>query len=203
MINLRGIKNVRRAWRLCNRPDPFEGEIGYEDNAIIVPPKIIDKLAQPRTIVSDGGVFRSDGSICTNALPIGQGLIQFGDHQLSPDSLQFLTGTSIFAGNLYRHFGQFLLHSLGRLWAVEAAGPVDRIVFTKAFDIRSIFKATPPIVPLDPNDLPFAKELIGLIAGDVPVTIVENASRFERLVIPRSLTASDILSGHPFFPRHS
>ncbi len=84
------------------------------------------------------------------------------------------TGTHMFAGLLYGHFGHFLVESTARLWAIEQLkGKIDSIVFVPKLQVR--------LERVLENYRPF----FDLLEIDIPMVNLAEPTRFETVMVPQ------------------
>ncbi|MFC3613172.1 glycosyltransferase family 61 protein [Lutimaribacter marinistellae] len=89
---------------------------------------------------------------------------------------QTLSGTWLYAGDYWNHFGHFLFESLARIWVMEHLDlKLDGILYVwprhgAAAQCR---------------DDGFQRDLLRRCGADLPVRIVNETTRVERLVVPR------------------
>lgn len=105
------------------------------------------------------------------------------------DPKEKLSGTWIYGGLLYRHFGHCLLESTSRLWAIEHInGPIDGVVFLSKKDVtwpNKFSKAVEPIFNL------FGAEFQSIKNFTTPFAV-------EKLVVaPQGYGTGDMIGGCP------
>jgi capsular polysaccharide biosynthesis protein len=98
-----------------------------------------------------------------------------------------LHGRWLWGGLLFSHFGHFLAESLCRLWAVDQVRrSFDGIIF--------IGKSKQPNNGL----LPFQQKILDLLQIDLPIRLVTEPTRVDRLVVPgQGLGIGEIAQGTP------
>lgn len=85
---------------------------------------------------------------------------------------QHLSGTWLWGGLLFDHFGHFFTETITRLWAGHGGAFFDGICFT-------------PMIPERGHGLlPFQREGIDLFGLPHPVQVVMQPTRVERLIVP-------------------
>jgi hypothetical protein len=173
-----------------------EGEI--LEGASFLPQRRLEAVPGGGLIV-DGGVFRADGEPCLRSLPFSTGFVQFPRAQQDQTPSLHMPGTSLFAGLLHPHFGQFLVHSLARLWAVhDSPVPIDRIVFSHFVGHRNVGDPARSRKWADHlQALPFVRDLLPLLVGNIPFRVVSTPTTFERLIVPMPLTSHDVFEVTP------
>lgn len=99
-----------------------------------------------------------------------------------------LAGQWLWGGVLYHHFGHFQMQSLARLWAMRRyRGEIAGVVF---------------VTPGQAELLPFARDYLRLLIGDVPVRVLTDVTDVERLVVPgQGFGLGKIASGTRVFRR--
>jgi hypothetical protein len=150
-------------------PDPTDGwsrQIDRLKNATIYPP-VSAAMRQ------HAGILPADGTCCT------QGATWRYERRLTlpPKRLRMtvpkIEGRWLWAGPLFGHFGHFLTESTSRLWALN--------VFRRNLDGVLFMQKRPNG---DPNLRPFQRALLDLFGVDVPVRIVDEHIRVDRLIVP-------------------
>ncbi|WP_339765120.1 glycosyltransferase family 61 protein [uncultured Sulfitobacter sp.] len=172
-----------------NPETPLAGEIRVVENALIVPwgEGNHRKMARP------AGVFDAQGNFCIDAMTWRSSRRPTTVEPILPaeaDVDRTLSGTMLYAGLSYGHFGHALCESLARLWAVdEFDGAIDAVAF----------------IPKNPITWP--ERSLGMVKviaeqlGEMPrLTAFNKPTRIERLVIaPQGFGVNDLMSGSPEF----
>lgn len=168
---------------------PLAGEIRVVENALIVPwgEGKRHKMARP------AGVFDAEGSFCADAMTWRSSNRPTTVEPHLPAEAEIdreVSGTLLYAGLSYGHFGHALCESLARLWAVDSfAEPIDAIAF------------------IPKNQITWPERSLGMVKviaeefGDMPrLTAFNKPTRIERLVIaPQAFGVNDLMSGSPEF----
>ena len=145
-------------------PDPETGwarDHVVVENAVVTPPLAYG----PRPVC---GVFGPGGDEITAAhwkenRKVSQPL------QSRPEPRERLSGTHVYGGFLFAHFGHFIVESLSRLWLSEAAGGSRVLMVPRRDGIRRIGG--------------FQRTFFDLLSPR-PVDLVLHAVEVERLIIP-------------------
>jgi hypothetical protein len=193
------IPHWRDAFLECTRSRPFSARLSEVQRAKVFPQRALERVDEVGLYLIDGGVFFANGEPCPLALPLRSGDIQFPRRTAPDEGLRQFPGVSLFAGFLHPHFGQFLAHCLGRLWALEELREqVDRIVFVHHLGHR--VPATPERQAQHAAGMAgraHVRSLLRHLAGEVPVEVVSAPSEFERLIVPEPLTSHDVFTASP------
>lgn len=130
------------------------------------------------TLIPEGFLYRQSASACLKRngniwhkvkddSPVRQ--IQFPDD--IGETKKELTGTYIYAGLLFRHFGHFLLESLARLWFIKQ-NPDLPVLWVAAQQ--------------QPELSTFQKEILSLLKVKNPIHILTEQSKIEELIVPQT-----------------
>ncbi len=150
------------------------------DGALLVPggrrgpATVVDPSGAP---VVDAGGFQRDRYV-----PAG-----FFDPRRAPDA-ERLTGSYLFGGVLWPHFGHFIFESITRLWACDAMAepPAGLLFFAPR---RSAERLSP-----------MQRDILDLLGIRTPVLVVTKPTLAERLLVPRQGCGMGPLSaGTPAF----
>lgn len=137
--------------------------------ALVVPPSVPD-MVQPMGIFDAGGGYVHEGVLW-------RGRRLMVEPEIRPEPVADLPGRWIWGGVLLNHFGHFLVESTPRLWALDAVeGPVDGILFTvkrETIEEAGALKLQP-----------FQRLFFDLLGIDVPIRILAQPTRVERLEVP-------------------
>ena len=104
------------------------------------------------------------------------------------EPLETLSGTWLFGGMLYAHFGHFLCESTARLWALDSDGPrPDGVIFLPK-------PRLPRMAPL----LRPTKPWLAMAGCTLPVVATMGPVRIERLIVPeQGFGTKDMVAGRP------
>ncbi|MBV0891358.1 glycosyltransferase family 61 protein [Paracoccus sp. Z118] len=152
--------------------DNTDFDIVMVENGLVVPRFDDDEGRQQRS-----GVLTADGIFVENSISWHTADFAVNSVPETPeaDQVQELSGTWIFGGIAYGHFGHFLLESLSRMWALsQIEGEVDGIVFTPKFRRLNTAKVMKGFSPL-----------MGALGIAVPTRSTTVPLRVERLYVPR------------------
>lgn len=110
------------------RDEALRDEIVELTHAVIAPPP----KSTTNAPTQKSGVFDSDKKFVTASITFRlHG--PFNSEPPYPDDakIETLSGTYMFGGTMFGHFGHFLMETLARIWAVEKLSPkIDGIIFT-------------------------------------------------------------------------
>lgn len=164
-------------------------QIRVIENAVVVP----WGRGQKRAMARPAGVFTSDGAFCEDAMtyraatrPTTVAPEFPADDEIKDE----ITGTVLFGGLAYGHFGHALCESTSRLWALDAFdGDIDQILFLPKKKLTWASRS-----------LSLVKPLLRTM-GDLPVIhAINDPTRIERLVIaPQGFGVNDMIGGTPEF----
>lgn len=141
------------------------------EGAIVVPPPK-DNVNRS---VQRSGVLTPDGRFVTDSITWrGTNQVTTAPPMPAADEIAALPGTWMFLGPLFGHFGHFLVESISRIWAFEQLRDrIDGVLYVPKFQNRPAQVAS--------SYRPFL-EALGVTA---PVRNLEDATRVERLYVPR------------------
>jgi len=87
-----------------------------------------------------------------------------------------LSGTWLYAGDFWPHFGHFLFESVSRLWAIDHLDqPIDGLIFS----------SPKPNTALECKDPSFQRDMLRRVGADLPVRILSQNTQVENLIVPR------------------
>jgi len=154
------------------------------ENAILVPPSHQD----PKRWDLIGGVFMQDGQL-VDAAVCWQNSTRAAttSPDFPTDTVTKISGTHLFGGVVYAHFGHFLCESTSRLWALDHISEImDSIIFfPKKQDIRR-------------NTKKLAQEFLDIINCEIPPNVLDAPVCVERLYVPKQgFGTGDLLHAAP------
>ncbi|SPF81279.1 glycosyltransferase family 61 protein [Pseudoprimorskyibacter insulae] len=148
--------------------DSWSEDLLTVDNALMATPK--GKL----TLSFKAGIFDADGN------PVHQASVWRGNRRIMlpprrlPDPKRTMDGAWLWGGLLYNHFGHFLCEGTTRLWALDhLPQPVNGLLFYAKYEgeegeaVRG-----------------YHERFIRLMGCDLPITIVRQPTRVDRLFVP-------------------
>ncbi len=142
------------------------------ENALVVPPGPKTKSKwQP------SGVLDSNGQYVENSISWSSSNDPVNSEPARPDdnSIAQVSGTYMFAGISYGHFGHFITESLSRIWALdELRDKIDGLVFTPKFQMADNMR------PFD-----VYRELLDGLGVDLPILCPTGPIRIDRLYVPK------------------
>ena len=167
-------------------PNPKGGwsqSVREYERARVVPPQELDG----RILYT--GVFDSEGALLPMAATWRRDELITYAPNLPVEAEAQLAGKWLWGGVLYHHFGHFQMQSIARLWAVRKyRDEIEGIVFVTRGQAEL---------------LPFAKDFLRLLIGDVPVHVVSAVTDIEALVVPgQGFGLGKIASGTRVFRRY-
>jgi capsular polysaccharide biosynthesis protein len=159
----------------------------------------------------NGGVYTQAGAIVTEAVHLGGYQRNVPDPwQGAPAGTENLAGRWLYAGLLRGHFGHFLVESLGRLWALQAAGGTfDGIVYLHT-NGRTLDRCHFPQELINRRSQEaaaksFIRQTLEIFCGPMPLRVVGQPVAVEDLVVPAQMmgnvSVADFIGGHPAFRR--
>ncbi len=174
---------------------PYDPPLTYDppaieiiDQAYVAPLSFIRPRHEDEPGVFDGGVYRSDRSICTLGLQAMRGFRNVPVTIHDADDIAVVPGTHLYGGLLQNdHFGHFLIESLGRLWAAPIVRDnLESIVY---FPSRLGYS-----IPA------FVHDTLRLLEVKADIRLVNTLTKFERLIVPNQLLIpSQTIESHPVF----
>ncbi len=144
-----------------------------------------------RSVSRPAGVFDAQG----NYIPLSQCWRDSRGHTTSPSAppkdeqiTQRLTGTWLFGGMLYAHFGHFLCESTSRLWGLDLPEiEYDGVIFHPKVRLPRMSRLIGPTKPW-----------LAVAGCDLPVSAPPDPVRVDRLVIPeQGFGTGDMVAGRP------
>ncbi|MDF1728595.1 MAG: FkbM family methyltransferase [Sulfitobacter sp.] len=165
---------TRTVWTVVHAPAlsppmPDEGwsrEIEIVDEALVVP-------TAEQGFVQQTGILRPDGSYCAQGALWRNGRTLTERPPAPTGNLPLRTGTWLWGGVLWMHFGHFLAESIARLWALEHLNePIEGILFV-------------PKRPRNGTEVhEFQHEFMRLMGVEARVVCAAEPERVERLIVP-------------------
>ena len=154
----------------AERPPVPEGgwsnEITTQERALVLPPTI-GGLVQP------AGVLQSDGASCPQAALWRNGRALTTPPEKPQAPMAELSGTWLWGGVLWMHFGHFLVESTSRLWALDhLKEEIDGVLFI-------------PKRPRNSGEVAgYQRDFLQLLGCDKEMRSLEAPARVERLIVP-------------------
>ncbi|SEO07966.1 Protein of unknown function [Salinihabitans flavidus] len=170
-------------------PDaPLAGRIEVLENAVVVP----WGEGRRKGIARPAGVFHADGRYCRAGQAFRAESRPTTLEPAFPKPAEItgeLSGTVLYAGLAYGHFGHALCESTARLWALDHAGPVDEVLFLPkkrlTWPMRSLRQLRPIMEALGPMP---------------PLTAISEPTLVERLIVPpQGFGVGGLIAGCPEF----
>jgi len=150
-------------------PSPDEGwsrEIVTIRNALVVPPDT-SAMVQPCGVLDAEGRFVPASATWRGHRPMmtppGAPVTATGTR---------LTGRHLWLGQHWVHFGHYMVESLARIWAYDPANKPDSVVFIPKRPGRGI------------ELMGWQRQFMELLGVEVPVTIIEEPTEIEELIVP-------------------
>lgn len=139
--------------------------------AIVVPPPKGDRN---RPVIK-AGVLTAQGDYVAKAVTFrGHGPITVQPPMPEAATLKTLSGTYMYAGPLFGHFGHFLVESISRLWALtQLDDKIDGIVFNPKFQ-KNPQKMMEQFRPI-----------LAVLGVDVPIIMLDEPTQVETLYVPQ------------------
>lgn len=161
----------------------------------VVPEAVLVSFAggKARSVSRPAGVFDAAGQ----DQPLARCWRDSRGHTTSPTTAPAagtvtdrLSGTWLFGGMLYAHFGHFLCESTARLWALDLPGMhYDGIVFHPKANLPRMSRLIEP-----------ARPWLAVAGCSLPIAAPPEPVRIERLVIPeQGFGTGDMVAGRPEF----
>lgn len=154
-----------------NRDDALREEIVTVANAVVTPPPFGAKNAPSQL----SGVFDADGHFVKashTCRPHGY-FNGVPEHPAAAD-IETLSGTWMFGGTIFGHFGHFLMDTAARVWAYGALkGKIDGIVFTPKTNTGNVEHMVSVQTPL-----------LRALGIDCPIHIIRQPTRIDTLHVP-------------------
>ena len=153
------------------------------ERARVVPPQELDGS------ILYTGVFDSEGALLPMSATWRRDELITYAPSLPAEAEAQLAGKWLWGWVLYHHFGHFQMQSIARLWAVRKyRDEIEGIVFVTRGQAEL---------------LPFARDYLRLLIGDVPVRVVSAVTDIEALVVPgQGFGLGKIASGTRVFRRY-
>lgn len=166
-------------------PDPMGGwseDIATLTDALIVPPTVSG-------FVQECGVYSEQGQFCQQAVTWRGARATFRPTDNPPVAEATLKGRYLFAGQMWQHFGHFIVESLSRLWALDhIKGKIDGIVFI----------AKRPGLTAVPTD--WRRKIFDYLGIEVPIFVIGEPTNVTELMVPgQGFGLGAIAEGTPAF----
>lgn len=150
-------------------PQPNSGwshDIQTLQSAIVVP-------AKENGFVQVAGVLHSDGRYCPEGALWRNNRALTIAPSLPSGPIEELSGTWLWGGQLWNHFGHFIAESTSRLWPLpELASQIDGVLFIPKRPRKRDFVEQ------------FQRDFVNLMEPDLPVKSVCEPVRVENLIVP-------------------
>jgi len=128
-------------------------------------------LFGPMALTDAAGRVVREGTIYRRGKPIEM----LPARSAEADTAERIEGTWLFAGDFWMHFGHFLFESLGRLWAMpRIADRIDGLIF--------VSPRRQPLKEIAYERFQF--RLLRLLGIDLPIRVVTEPARVDRLYVP-------------------
>lgn len=143
----------------------------------------------------DGGVYGPDGQLRPESVHVSMQAPHRPVPSTAEEPTAELSGTHLFGGILFWHFGHLIVDSLSRLWAVDQLPPGGQIVFlfySRGGEHRGKEQLLPAHV----------QSVLSLFGGGREIHVVTEPTRIERLLIPTQLMINvkdERIRGHEVF----
>ncbi|WP_213547286.1 glycosyltransferase family 61 protein [Vannielia litorea] len=146
-------------------------EITELEGAYVVPPA----KGLGNQSVQRSGVLDASGALVENAVTWrGKNAVTTMPVMPEPDTVETLSGSWMFLGPLFGHFGHFLVESICRIWAVDhLRGKIDGVLYVPKFQNRPEHVAN------------VYRPFLEALGVDLPMRNLEDPTRVERLYVPR------------------
>ena len=181
--------STRFVWTAI-RPDTQEETIGDKgSNALHLVEGAQVSPPQNNSLSSPSGVQDEDGKDVPEAALV-RGTRRLNMPFICPGDLQDLPGTWLWGGIAFENFAHFITEGVARLWATShvGSGDVDGLLFIPRRTIHS-------------GDTPrFLRDTLAALRVNLPVRILTEPTRVERLVVPgQGFGIGDLSEGTPAF----
>ena len=165
-------------------PDPSGGwshEIRTLDAAVVMAPKTPQKF-------TPSGVIAADGTDMPEAA-LWHGPKRAHEPFEMPETVaEEIPGTWVWGGTLWSYFAHFIVESSSRLWALDHIERPDGLLFVHRRQSQ------------DEGLSRFQQAFLGALGIDLPVRVVSDSARVERLIVPgQGFGLGAISAGTPLF----
>lgn len=135
------------------------------------------------------GVLDADGTMVEQSISWTSSTERVNQAPAKPESAKRLAGRYIFGGNLYGHFGHFIVESLARIWAIDAVdGPVDGLLFT------------PKAIGFPDKAVQKLQVLAGSLGVKLPIIVAQEPLVVDELYVPaQGIGMNDLIEGSAAF----
>lgn len=187
--------STRLVWT-CTRPEnrrgaravPPEPDGGWSHDLQTLTGAVVQAPRTPRKYTPSGVLDRHGADVPEAAVWHGQR--RTNEPFPAPDAVaEDIPGTWLWGGTLWDYFAHFIVESSGRLWALDRLDtPPDGILFIPRREGRS-------------GGLnPFQKAFFDALGIDLPIRVVADSARVERLIVPgQGFGLGKISAGTPAF----
>ncbi|RJL14206.1 glycosyltransferase family 61 protein [Paracoccus siganidrum] len=157
------------------------------ENALVVPPG-----PETKSKWQPSGVLDGSGALVENSISwsTSQSKVNNPPEMPAPKTVKDISGTYMFAGISYGHFGHFITESLSRVWALdELRDKIDGLIFTPKFQMRD-------------NLRPFEvyREILDAMGVDLPIICPDGPVRVSKLYVPKQgFGLGDLIGGSEKF----
>lgn len=168
--------STRHVWTCVNDPAEqpplpntgWSSKVTTLQGATIVPP-----APARQSFVQAAGVLEADGSYCATGALWRNGRALTIEPPAPTGDVAKRSGTWLWGGVLWMHFGHFIVESTSRLWALDGLSEdIDGILFM-------------PKRPRNGSEvLDFQKDFVALMGHNVPVECLDAPTTVERLIVP-------------------
>lgn len=162
-----------------------DGTIRLVKDALVVP---VPASAAPSRFAASG-VLDADGTMIEQSISWSSSTERVNQAPEKPAEARRLAGRYIFGGVLYGHFGHFIVESLARIWALDAAGvEADGILFT------------PKAVGFPEKSVQKLHGLASLLGVRLPFVVANEPLQVEELYVPaQGFGMNDLIEGSAAF----
>jgi hypothetical protein len=162
-------------------------EVEEVANALVVP----FGAGKTRGISRPAGVFDATGALVARATCLRNGRLKVTTPPPIPGPAtvtESLSGTWLFGGMLYGHFGHFLCESTARLWALDAPGPrIEGVLFYPKKHVTREWRLLGPVQPW-----------LTIAGIEVPVRLAMEPLIVARLMVPdQGFGTGDMIAASP------
>jgi hypothetical protein len=136
------------------------------------------------SLVFDGGLYDAAGRILQTGIHLGGNRRHLPATTAPAGATEKLSGTWLYGGVLYDHFGHFLTESLGRLWCFPSMRKrIDGVVWSLQRPVSAGKLADFEQMP----NRGFHADVLNLLGVTVPHRVAIRPLEVERLIVPHQL----------------